>query len=189
MNIFYLDSNPQRAAQFLCDKHMKMALETAQILSSVSWRYAVDAPYKPTHVKHPSVLWAGNSKEHWGWLVQHGIYIGEEYHRRYGKSHKSIDVIRWCRDKGGSPPKQGWVPPPTCMPDIYKTANSSNIESKTILDYQTYYQKAKMGFATWRTSPPPWWAGELKQCEKCCLWAAVEAATKWKDNVCASCAR
>ena len=52
MNIFYLDPDPVAAAQMQCDKHVvKMALETAQILSTV-----LGGPYKPTHAKHPSVL-------------------------------------------------------------------------------------------------------------------------------------
>jgi hypothetical protein len=34
MNIFYLDSDPELAAQMHCDKHVvKMILETAQLLS------------------------------------------------------------------------------------------------------------------------------------------------------------
>ena len=35
MNIFYLDQNPEIAAQYACDKHIvKMILETAQLLST-----------------------------------------------------------------------------------------------------------------------------------------------------------
>jgi len=34
MNIFYLDSNPQKCAEYHCDKHVvKMILESAQLLS------------------------------------------------------------------------------------------------------------------------------------------------------------
>ena len=35
MNIFYLDKNPEIAAQYHCDKHcVKMILESAQLLST-----------------------------------------------------------------------------------------------------------------------------------------------------------
>ena len=37
MNIFFLDENPQKAAQSLCDKHVvKMVLETAQMCSTAA---------------------------------------------------------------------------------------------------------------------------------------------------------
>ena len=37
MNIFVLDTNPITAAQMQCDKHVvKMVLETAQILSTIT---------------------------------------------------------------------------------------------------------------------------------------------------------
>ena len=62
MNIFYLDRDIERAVQFHCDSHVvKMCLETAQILFTALHRYDQPAQYKPTHVKHPSVLWAGDS--------------------------------------------------------------------------------------------------------------------------------
>ena len=36
MNIFYLDSNPQKCAEYHCDKHVvKMILESAQLLCGV----------------------------------------------------------------------------------------------------------------------------------------------------------
>lgn len=34
MNIFYLDEDPRKAASYLCDEHMKMLLESAQMLST-----------------------------------------------------------------------------------------------------------------------------------------------------------
>lgn len=121
MNVFYTDTDPIIAANNLNDKHIiKMCLETAQILSTVSHRYGVTAPYKPTHSKHPCVLWAGESKEHWTWLVRHGLAIGNEYRRRYDKEHKSVKVIQWCDKQGGRPPSKGWNSPPACMPNQFK---------------------------------------------------------------------
>ena len=68
MNIFVVDIDPSKAAQSLCDKHVvKMVLETAQILSTIS-----GGPYRPTHANHPCVLWAGATKRNYLWLVEHG---------------------------------------------------------------------------------------------------------------------
>ena len=39
MNIFYVDQDPVKAAQMMCDKHIiKMILESAQMLCSVKRR-------------------------------------------------------------------------------------------------------------------------------------------------------
>ena len=49
MNIFVVDTYPVLAARALCDRHVvKMVLETAQILSTIS-----GGPYRPTHQNHP----------------------------------------------------------------------------------------------------------------------------------------
>ena len=65
MNIFMLDKDPVKAAQYHCDKHVvKMILETGQLLST-AWRM-IDGDefadsrgmYKCTHKNHPSAVWA-----------------------------------------------------------------------------------------------------------------------------------
>ena len=91
MNIFILDSKPEIAAKYHCDKHVvKMVLETAQILCTAG----KVGPYKPTHSNHPCVLWAGESIENWEWLYYLGHALGEEYTRRFYRVHKSHEVIK-----------------------------------------------------------------------------------------------
>ena len=94
MNIFVIDKNPRTAARQLCDRHVvKMALETAQILSAVAHQKGFNAPYKISHQKHPCTIWAGKSFGNWRWLVAHGLAVCDEYTRRYGRTHKSREVI------------------------------------------------------------------------------------------------
>lgn len=96
MNIFATDRSPVASAQALPDKHLiKMILESAQILSTVAHGYGHDASplYKPTHRHHPSVLWAGASPENCMWLLQHGIQMCMEYERRFGRQHKTKDLL------------------------------------------------------------------------------------------------
>lgn len=97
MNIFVSNPCPRRSARFLDDKRVvKMVLETAQLLSG-ALNILSDtqvAPYKTTHQNHPCAIWCRQSKENWMWLYEHGIALGVEYTRRYGKSHKSAEVIR-----------------------------------------------------------------------------------------------
>jgi len=151
MNIFFVDSDPIISARQLCDKHIiKMSLETAQILSSVSWRYNIEAPYRRTHKNHPSVLWAGNTLPNWQWTIAHGLELCKEYSRRYGKIHKSETVIKWCQDNGGRPVGGTFTIPPLCMPNQYKT--SSYVDS-----YREYYLGDKSRFAKWKNANIPIW--------------------------------
>jgi len=145
MNIFILDSNPYRAAEMQFDKHIvKMALETAQILSTIN-----GGPYKPTHEKHPCVKWANEFIGNYNWLVDHGIAICNEYKYRYNKQHKCEDIIYSLEEPLVDIP-EGCSPFVLCMPDQYK-------QNLAVDSYRAYY-KSKASFAKWtRRSQPDWW--------------------------------
>ena len=62
MNIFALDIDVQKAAEYHCDKHVvKMILESAQMISTVFDKYDEHQSYmlKPCFQNHPCTLWAG----------------------------------------------------------------------------------------------------------------------------------
>ncbi len=153
MNIFYLDRDPVIASQLHSDQHViKMVLETAQILCSALHRYGIAVPYKPTHPRHPSVLWAGDSLEHWLWTRKLGLALSDEYRYRRGKDHASEAVILGLPS---SPPipDSGWTDPPQAMPEIYRGPDS-------VRAYQAYYAAEKARFpskgpATWTGRPKP----------------------------------
>jgi len=127
MNIFYLDKCPEKAAQLQYNKHVvKMILESAQMLCTAHHcygdKYQVEnVPYKQAHLNHPSTIWTRRSKATYMWLYDHMIALGNEYTKRYGKTHLSITK---CKDFLAVPPKhiQGddWCQPPQAMPDEYK---------------------------------------------------------------------
>ena len=91
MNIFYLDRNPEIAAQMMCDKHVvKMILESAQMLSTAhrvldgdgyANKYGL---YKSTHKNHPSAIWARTNGENYVWLWNNFDALRSEYSYRYG---------------------------------------------------------------------------------------------------------
>lgn len=147
MNIFILDNDPKIAAEYLMDKHVvKMALETAQILSTIN-----DGPYKPTHQKHPCVLWAKEGTDNYKWLVEHGLAICKEYEYRYNKIHKCFDVIDLLQQPFSEIEIPiGKTPFKLCMPDEYKTDDP-------VQSYRNYY-KSKESFASWKIREQPlWW--------------------------------
>ena len=140
MNIFFLDRDPELAARLHSDQHVvKMVLETAQILCAALHRHGLPAPYKPTHPHHPSVLWAGDSLEHWQWARRLGLALGAEYSYRRGRIHASATVIAGLPEAPPLP-EAGWRDPPQAMPEPYRRADP-------VAAYRAYYGGEKNSFA------------------------------------------
>ena len=141
MNIFYLHKDPYKAAELQYNKHVvKMILESAQMLCTAhhhhAERHEINAdyiPYKKAHYNHPSTIWCRQNKNHYRWLYNHMIGLGQEYEDRYGKTHLSI--IK-CKDKLNlypyNIPEGKFEQPPQCMPDEYK-------DECSIKAYWNYY--------------------------------------------------
>lgn len=180
MNIFILDEDPDIAARHHCDKHVvKMILESAQMLSSSHWMgwsqvlsspadlkqkqtkswllenvpYDLQPAYSMTHVNHPCTIWARETRKNYEWLCVHAKSLCEEYTRRYGKRHKSEDVIDWLIEN--TPPHlhnctRELTAFAQAMPDIYKNESA-------VIAYRSYYVGEKMSFAKWNHSETPQW--------------------------------
>jgi hypothetical protein len=139
MNIFYINADPIAAAQQLADDHIrKMQIESAQMCSTAHWESGSQAPYKRAHVNHPSTKWVRESIQHYRWLINHGLEICSEFTKRYGKHHKTQDVLEWLRDNEPSINDNGFTPPPQCMPEQYRDAD-------TITAYKKFYIEDKIG--------------------------------------------
>jgi len=152
MNIFILAYDPVEAAVNQCDQHVvKMVLESAQMLCAPF--PAGEAPYKRTHYNHPCTQWCRASKENYTWLLNHANALAAEYTYRYGKTHKSQQVIEWCnRHKGQlSFSRRILTPFALAMPEQYKVASAVD-------SYRNYYINEKLGFAKWnkRRNKPTW---------------------------------
>ena len=95
MNIFLTDPCPEKCARVLDDKRVvKMVLETAQMLSTNCSVRGVELGYRSTHLNHPCSRWSRSSALAFAWLVEHGLWLADEYTRRYRKQHRSESVIR-----------------------------------------------------------------------------------------------
>lgn len=137
MNIFYLSRGSRTAAKLQCDQHVvKMILESAQLLSTAHHELDGTSPaYKPTHKNHPSAVWARASLSHYNWLYRHMMALGDEYTRRYGKVHLTIQKhSETLREAPRAIPDLGFTDPPQCMPDDCKRDNP--VEA-----YFTYYKR------------------------------------------------
>jgi hypothetical protein len=153
MNIFILDLDVKKCAQYHCDKHVvKMILETAQLLCGVHWVTETlhSIPYKLSHKNHPCSIWARESLSNYLYLCELGLELCNEYTYRYGKRHKSQEVIEWCLVNKPKIKDIGFTKPSKAMPDEYKV--KSVVES-----YRNYYMGAKSGFAVWKKREKPFW--------------------------------
>ena len=148
MNIFYVDRDPNIAAQMHCDKHVcKMVIEYPQLMSTAHrvldgnqyygltkngrkikrWKLEdkvmEDNLMKASHVNHPSNLWVRESK---------------------------TNYINFLKDLPTNIPHNDFSDPPQCMPNDCKT-------NDTVSAYQTYYIVKKSNFATWKLRQQPEW--------------------------------
>ena len=141
MNIFFLDYDPKKCAQYHNDKHVvKMILETAQLLCGVHWVTGNEAPYKLSHKNHPCSIWTRSSLENYLWLCELGLELCIEYEYRYGKKHKTYDVIMWCILNKPNISDVEFTSPPLAMPDHCK------IDNNPIKSYRNYYMTEKSSF-------------------------------------------
>lgn len=103
MNIFATSDCPYSSAAYLDDKRVvKMILESAQMLSTAINLCAGSnvAPYKSTHINHPCNIWTRENLSNFNWLVSHMDGLYQQYKMRYGKKHKSGELLTELRELG-----------------------------------------------------------------------------------------
>lgn len=160
MNIFYLDDNLRKCAQYHCDSHVvKMILESTQILCTVLHKHGIATPYRPTHARHPCVLWAGESLDNWIWLRNLTAELNKEYQCRFNreKLHQSFLVSQAL----SLPPidSVGITDRPLTMPDKYKVTNDP------ISSYRYFYACEKRHLLKYTKRKKPCWLSEIN-CDK-----------------------
>ena len=180
MNIFYLDECPVKSAEMMCNRHMsKMVVESAQMLSTAhrmldgimekrpsisgkrmvpyykldDWREEV--MYNAVHFNHPCNVWIRDTSENYFWLYDHFIALGDEFTRRYGKKHMTIEklgnVLRELPKnlKGASitEPALAMTARPECI-----------VEGNPVKSYQNFYITKQERFKMeWPEGKQPEW--------------------------------
>lgn len=181
MNLFYLDKDLTKCAQYHIDRHVgKMQLEATQLLTSALW---VDKllGYVPRKLE----------KEELGLINEHKRMepdIDDRKFTRYLPTHlnhpcaiwvrSSLDNYLWtkeyiialneetqwrgnkshasCKEALRLPPPtelpaRGYMPHALAMPDEYKTDN-------LVQSYRNYYINEKADIASWKKrGAPEWW--------------------------------
>jgi hypothetical protein len=186
MNLFILDQNPDTAARLQCDKHVvKMVVESAQMLSTAHrvldgieilrpsksgktnqkyWRLTGDREeylYTAVHVGHPCTQWTMESTTNYGWHLVHFVALCDEYTYRYGKVHKSSELIPYLMELPRNI-KEGPLNP-------FRLAMGSNpecmYEDDPVRSYREFYQTKQDRFdMNWTNRPiPEWFNGSQRQ--------------------------
>lgn len=154
MNIFVLDTNPSKAAEYHCDKHViKMILESAQLLCTCHHFYSTNTEhmYKPTHVYHPCAKWVRVCTGNYYWLYELFCGLLNEYEKRYNKIHSCAKFITILRYHPSPMPDKPRTPFVQAVPDQYKRRHP-------VAAYRAYYLGEKRNMATWHHGPTPkWW--------------------------------
>ena len=156
MNIFILDNEIEKCAQYHCDQHVvKMILESVQMLCTALNKKGFTTPYKSTHIKHPCVLWVEESFENFTWLQNLAIALNTEYRFRFEKDsdHKSIFVLNEISNYKYD--NRGLTEFAQAMPDKYK------IPGNAVKAYRQFYLGEKMKFAKWTRRHSPEWIHEF----------------------------
>jgi hypothetical protein len=182
VNIFYVNTNAELAAQSMVDRHVvKMILETAQLLSTAHrvldgeefvgqsqsgrkakrWRLKNDLDdimYSATHINHPSAVWTRQSVANYNWLVDHLVALGYEYTHRYGRTHITIDKLAdILKNPPQNIPHDVMTPMPSCMAKEYIVSDDP------VENYRNYYNKGKTSLHRWTNRfPPDWIDGEIQ---------------------------
>ena len=170
MNIFYLDNDPVKCAEYHVDKHVvKMILEYCQLLSTAHrtidgketiaesktgrkvkrWILPDEREtvlYSATHVNHPSAVWARQNQDNYCWLHSLLCELCKEYTYRYGKVHKCqetglVDKLAIVPYNLSNTP---FTQPTPAMPDPCKVPGDS------LKSYRNYYIMEKQRMWSWK---------------------------------------
>lgn len=178
MNIFVLDLDPAKCAEYHCNAHInKMITEHNQILGSIAYtargvhRKAditsdfIDRnfqgfprsqegrphPYGIGYRNHPCTQWAAKSLANYRWLCELTAEMCYEYTRRYGRKHVGEEICRWYATNHPELPMLGITPFAQAMPESCKNPDP-------VKAYRRYYQEYKARFAKWPPGKTPdWW--------------------------------
>lgn len=159
MNIFYLDTDATKCAQFHCDSHVvKQILESAQLLSTAHRildegflsKELNDNLYKTSHQFHPSFKWVSNSKGNYEFLYNLLEELLKEYTYRYHAKHACSDLLAFLKEPPMCIDDKGFTKFTQVVPDDCR--NDNPVEG-----YRDYYKKYKVHLLSYKVRDIPEW--------------------------------
>lgn len=157
MNIFLLDTDVEKCAQYHVDKHVvKMILELGQLLCTAlnhKAGYQI-TPYKTTHLNHPCSIWVRESLNNFMFTYNLMLALNEEYKYRYMKEidHTTIVKLNGIHKIAHNLYTEvDSTPFRLAMDSIYR------VSSDPVECYREYYRKGKVHLHKWSKRDRPNW--------------------------------
>jgi hypothetical protein len=154
MNIFFLDKDHKKCAEYHVDRHnVKIITEANQCMSSAYPKGV--APYKWANYNHPMVKWVRESMGNFLWTLDYTFALCKEYSYRYSnKIHKGEGVANWYKNNPPNLPDLGFTEPPRCFGELKGIIEESD---DIVRDYRRYYIKGKSHLFVWKKRNRPEW--------------------------------
>jgi len=154
MNLFILDLDPQKAAQYYQDLHInKIIIEGTQLLAAA---YPLDrlaqedcprtqkgTPRKHGHYNHPMTKWVRTNMTNFVWTLNHLDSLYQERLYRFGKPHFSKDFINWTWNNPPDLPQGEMTEHPQCFAVSFPQCI---VPGNPVRGYQNYYNAGKSEF-------------------------------------------
>lgn len=138
---------------------MKMLLEFCQMGCTNYQLQGIAAPYRLTHANHPSTRWLRTSYDNFLWGIEHAYAIANEYTERYGKRHKSEDVLDWIDSNSWQLAfdSNDLTPYAIAINEdaICRTLPEFN-QVDTVGKYRLFYKYDKAHLHQWKQNKPDW---------------------------------
>lgn len=155
MNIFILDLDVTRSAQFHMNRHVCSSLkEMAQMMcTNLTVHLGVRTPYKPTHINHPCTRWLMRSKLNWAYGLELAKALHSEWRFRFNHSeeefHKSYEVLMDLPFPSISS---------VALTPFVLATNGYTVARDPVESYRKYYIEEKQHLADWgKRGIPDWW--------------------------------
>lgn len=163
MNLFFLDKQPEIAAQYSCDSHVRKIILEAVEMMGYAYSHGQFQPWpwvhsKGRHINHPMSKWVRASKENFDWTLQYAYALCDEFFYRFNKTqhHKCRAYLDWISNNLPleNLPSLGFTNPPRCF-----AAYAEQIEQSddVVFDYRRYYTLGKRHLAVWTKRGEPFW--------------------------------
>jgi hypothetical protein len=168
MNIFFLDSDIKKSAEYHVDKHVvKMRLELAQLACTTHHLSGTNPqiiPYKKTHQNHPSAIWARESLANYNYIVDLGLALCDELRYRFNTpNQKCEETLIWLKNNKPNIPDNGLTKPRLAINwDLLTINKTLQLENESDFDwaiknYRAYYKHGKQHLYSWKNRIKPEW--------------------------------
>lgn len=186
MNFFILDTDPIRAAEQNCDKHIcKIILEAADCMCLAHWETGGLPSSAPIELRHPYLrktkrgdvlkhlhraqtqvnnhvtVWVRTALDNYRWVAEHAKALCDQYEMRYHRTHATKRYIEWF---AGNEPKL-----PTGSTPFRQAVARDPIDcvrNDVVLAYKLYYVYYKNHFAKWKNGNTPDWYTRMREVVK-----------------------